>query len=170
MLPEDSEETAKVEKISAWIDGEMTPEAILEFTESLEKDKIFRLEAHETKAAWDLLDHLPKAENNPALTNRTMALLQLGDIRPESDKRGFGGSTSQEARLMPMLGWWGLLASVLALSFGISYGFFSSANQTNSDKAKYLWLDAASVSADYRNDTEFLKWLVAPERFGTAKP
>jgi len=163
MAVEKPEETTKVEKISAWIDGELT-------TEALGQDPKFRKEAQETKAAWDLLDHLPKPENNPALTNRTMSLLQLRDIQPTSPGANITSPKIANSAFLPMMGWWAGLIIVFAASFGISNYLISPYRLSNQGDAKYLWLNAASVPVEYRQDTEFLKWLVAPERFGNPKP
>jgi len=161
MAPEKPEETTKFEKISAWIDGELTIEA-------LGQDPKFRLEAQETKAAWELLDHLPKPENNPALTNKTMALLQLRDIQPTNPGSDITASNLAKSAFLQMAGWWTALTIIFAISFGISSFLISPYSQPH--LTKYLWLNSASVPLEYRQDTEFLKWLVAPERFGNPKP
>ena len=170
MAPDKPEETNKVEKISAWIDGDMTAEASIQFAEALGKDPLLRLEAQETKAAWDLLDHLPKPENSPTLTNKTLALLQLRDIQPATSEVDATRSKLTKSYSVQMVGWWMVLGLVFGISFGLSWALMKADNRSRLGIAKYLWLNAASVPVEYRQDTEFLKWIVAPERFGTPKP
>lgn len=163
MAAENPDETTKAEKISAWIDGELT-------TEALGHDPKFRQEAQETKAAWDLLDHLPKPEKNPALTNRTMALLQLRDTQPTTIEANITPSKVAKSAFLPMVGWWAALTIIFAISFRISDSLIASNGKSHAAVARYLWLNAASVPVEYRHDIEFLKWLVGPERFGIPKP
>lgn len=170
MTPEIPDENSREEKISAWIDSNLTPEADSQFTEDLGRNPLLRQEARETKAAWDLLDHLPRPQNNPMLTQRTMVLLQLGDTTTQKAPTHPAGETAFVSTFIPMVAWWSFLALVFGLSFWCAKSVIAPVGHAGSGTSRFHWLNAATVPPEYRGDTDFLQWLTAPERFGAASP
>ncbi|MFM7114896.1 MAG: hypothetical protein ACKO26_27485 [Planctomycetota bacterium] len=167
MTSPDPDAKSKAERISAWIDGELSEDAKDRFGEEMGKDPSLRLEADLTKAAWDLLNHLPKPEPNPSLTQKTMTLLQFGELGVASNTSA--KKAGQSAIVMIGL-WWTGLAMLLLGSFFATRAMTGIHSRTTDAQEPFFWLDTASVRPEIRSDTEFLKWLAAPDRFGSPEP
>jgi len=167
MTAPDPDETSKAERISAWIDGELSEDANDRFKEEMCQDPSLKLEADLTKAAWDLLNQLPKPEPNPSLTQKTMTLLQFGEL-------GIGTDTSAkqagQSAIFLIGSWWTALAMLLLASFFATRAMTGIHSRTTTAKEPFFWLDTAGVRPEIRSDTEFLKWLAAPDRFGSPEP
>jgi anti-sigma factor RsiW len=167
--PELPEETSKVEDLSAWIDGELSNDTMEKLDREVAHDPELRAEATRLKAAWDLLDHLPKPVASPDLTNRTMAMLQICETTTQRFEPTTHFTSVGPRDLFQFAAWWALLALLVIVGFGIARTL-EARQVANTDQSRFLWLDMAAVAPEFRGDIEFLKWLAQPGRFGSDNP
>jgi anti-sigma factor RsiW len=124
--PELPEETSKVEDLSAWIDGELTRDSMEKLEHDVAHDPKLRAEATRLKAAWDLLDHLPKPVASHDLTNRTMAMLQICDTTTQRFEPSSQFASVKPRGILQLGLWWALLAFLVVGGYGIArYAMFS---------------------------------------------
>jgi anti-sigma factor RsiW len=69
------ETTLNQDEISAYLDGELTPQERLAVETRLANDAAFREELLRTEAAWQLLDTLPRTRLDTSFTETTMELV-----------------------------------------------------------------------------------------------
>lgn len=167
--PELPEETSKVEDLSAWIDGELSQDTMEKLGRDVARDPELHAEATRLKAAWDLLDHLPRPAANPALTNRTMAMLQVRETATQSIESITQFAPVEPHRATLSILWWALLAILVIGGYGVTRKLMARPISNPVD-SRFIWLDVASVAPEFRGDLEFLQWLAQPGRFGSPPP
>jgi anti-sigma factor RsiW len=98
------------EELTAYLDGETDTNARTQFEAKLHQDPALKAEADAMKAAWALLDQLPKAEPSADFTHRTLHRLATVGSMP-----ALTAVTPSFWRLMP----WGRVAIIfVALVLG----------------------------------------------------
>ena len=167
--PELPEETSKVEDLSAWIDGELPRDSMEKLEHDVAHDPKLRAEATRLKAAWDLLDHLPKPVASHDLTNRTMAMLQICDTTTQRFEPSSQFASVKPRGILQLALWWALLAFLVVGGYGIARTL-DTQRFSHPAQSRFLWLDMASVAPEFRGDLEFLRWLAQPSRFGSDMP
>lgn len=80
------EQPELVEQLSAFLDGELDPEARRQVEELLASDPTARAELKRLEQAWDFLDSLPRSEVTPSFTQTTVAMIALAESDTAEDK------------------------------------------------------------------------------------
>jgi hypothetical protein len=146
-------QSSVIEELTAYLDGELEPEALQQVEQRLVTDKSYLAEMQSLQRTWDLLDEVPKTEPGVSFTKTTMELVV--------------GEATSEAKKQQKRSWvWPIRAAVLiavpialfATAFALTRSY-----QTETDR---LLLQDLSVIENYpkysvvENDVEFLNQLI----------
>jgi anti-sigma factor RsiW len=152
------------EELTAYLDGEAEPDVRARVEANLNRDPVWRAEADALKKAWDMLDHLPRAEPSASFTSQTMT--KLSALRP----------TSSTTITLPIPGpnipW----ATIALVVFGLMAGWGVTTGLIKNKKSA-LDLNDPVLIQDLRlidnlpiygavESLEFLQLLGHPDRFG----
>ena len=154
------------EELTEYLDGESDPAARARIEARLNRDPKLRAEADSLKQAWDLLDHLPRAEPSPMFTTRT--LVRLSAIRHSS-----GPATVLQPALAPAPRRWVWAATIVG---GLAVGWLLT-GLTKSSGPAAIRPDDPQLLSDLRlienlplyapvETIDYLHQLDHPDRFG----
>jgi anti-sigma factor RsiW len=103
----------ELERLVAYLDGELDPEGARDVESRLARDAEYRRRLQQLQQSWDLLDQLPKAQVDPSFTQTTIALVA---VRATDDVDQQQSARQRRRRYGAAVG--GLAA---ALAFGAAY-------------------------------------------------
>ncbi len=156
------------ENLVAYLDGELDEVTAREIETRISLDPDVRAEMETLKQAWDLLDHLPKAEASSNFTHRTLD--RVLEHRPISTMRM--PKPTNTRKWLVRVGWALAGAFVLLLGFGVG----RNAGKTKPKPVPEEKVEETLVRdlrvikhrAVYEavDDIEFLQQLDHPELFG----
>jgi anti-sigma factor RsiW len=103
----------ELERLVAYLDGELETDATREVERRLSQDAGYRQRLHQLQQSWDLLEHLPNAQVDPLFTQSTVAMVAVQATNDVDQLR----ATRSRLRVLATIG--GGLAATVA--FVLSY-------------------------------------------------
>jgi anti-sigma factor RsiW len=153
----------EVEELVAYLDGELTEAEAQQVEARLNVDPVARRETDALQKAWDMLDHLPRAEPSPEFTTRTVNSIEIQATTARLKRR-----REFWARWSPRLVGLGWAAGILLFFLA---GFFAfrllrSAEPADYDLARDLRLIENKRLYELVDSVDFLRTLDTPDLFG----
>ncbi len=98
------------QELTAYLDGELDPQAVKRVEERLGRDPAYHEELQRLQRAWDLLDRLPRASVNETFTKTTIEIVA---IAASEDAAAVQSAWPRRHRRQQLLGGLGLVAAGL---------------------------------------------------------
>ena len=100
------------EELVAYLDGELGPAEADQIERRLTEDAEYRVQLNNLQRAWDMLDHLPRAQVGDAFTQTTIEMVAVNAEHDSSKRKG-------ARRIRRTATWLGVVAAgVLAMLIG----------------------------------------------------
>lgn len=153
----------EVEDLVAYLDGELDDAEAQKVEARLNVDQAARQETEALQQAWELLDHLPRAEASPDFTHRTLESVQ---VRANTER--------MQARRQFWTRWWPRVVGAgwaAGLFLAFTAGFLGYRNLHSPEPSDYELARELRIIENRRlyelvGDLEFLRQLDTPKLFG----
>jgi anti-sigma factor RsiW len=151
----------RVEELVAYLDGELDETQAQEVEAQLNVDPAARRDAESLQKAWDLLDHLPRAEPSPDFASRTLNSIAIQTMA-RSQKQQFW------SRWWPRVVGLAWAAGILIAFLGgyMGYRALRSTDPADYDLARDLRLIENKRVYELVDNLDLLQQLDAPDLFG----
>ncbi|WP_417386780.1 anti-sigma factor family protein [Gimesia sp.] len=156
----------ELEKLVAYLDGEVTEQEAIEVEQSLSTDEATRAHVDGLERTWELLDKLPIAKASQEFTDKTLSTIktvQLEALAEEEQKRG-GLSRKSKERLRRAgiaAGW------TLGLACSVMLGYLLT-NQWVPDESDPLLEEFSFIeNLDTYSEVQSLEFLEELKKSGT---
>lgn len=158
----------ELEKLVAYLDGEVSEQEAIEVEQSLSRDEEVRLHVDSLERTWQLLDRLPIEKASEEFTNKTLSTIKTIQLEAESkedlNRSGFTLRKETRAQLQKALiagGW------AIGLACSIFFGYMIT-NQWVPDESEPLLSELSFIeNLDTYSEVQSLEFLEELQQSGT---
>ncbi|MFH1302824.1 MAG: hypothetical protein ABIK07_17310 [Planctomycetota bacterium] len=158
----------ELEKLVAYLDGEVSEQEAIEVEQSLSTDEETRAHVDALERTWELLDKLPIARASTEFTNNTLSTIKTiqleAEAAEEQNRSGFSLSKKSQAQLRraAIFGGW-----MLGLAGSIFLGYLMT-NQWLPDESEPLLEEFSFIeNLDNYSEVQSLEFLEELRKSGT---
>lgn len=158
----------ELEKLVAYLDGEVTEQEAIEVEQSLSSDEETRAHVDSLERTWELLDKLPITKASSEFTDKTLSTIKTVQLEAqaaeEKNRSGFSLSkkSQRQLRKAAVAGGWML---GLACSIYIGYAF---TNQWVPEESESLLREFSLIeNLDTYSEVQSLEFLEELQQSGT---
>ncbi len=158
----------ELEKLVAYLDGEVSEQEAIEVEQSLSRDEEVRLHVDSLERTWQLLDRLPIEKASEEFTNKTLSTIKTIQLEAESkedlNRSGFTLRKETRAQLQKaaIAGGW-----AIGLACSIFFGYMIT-NQWVPDESEPLLSELSFIeNLDTYSEVQSLEFLEELQQTGT---
>ncbi len=158
----------ELEKLVAYLDGEVSEQEAIEVEQSLSIDEKTRVHVDGLERTWELLDKLPISKASDEFTNKTLSTIKTIQLEAQAaesrDRSGIGLSkqSQQQIRKVAVAGGW-----MVGLACSIFLGYVIT-NQWLPDESEPLLKELSFIeNIDTYSEVQSLDFLEKLQQSGT---
>lgn len=158
----------ELEKLVAYLDGEVSEQEAIQVEQALSRDEAIREHADSLEQTWQLLDRLPNARASEEFTNKTLSTIKTIQLEAQSkeDQRQSGFSlskkTREQVRKVGVTGGW-----MIGLACSMFFGYML-ANQWIPEESEPLLSELSFIeNLDTYSEVQSLEFLEELQNAGT---
>ena len=158
----------ELEKLVAYLDGEVSEQEAVEVEQSLSRDEKIRVHVDSLERTWQLLDRLPISKASEEFTENTLSTIKTIQLKAQAsedqNRSGFSMSkkTREQLRRAAVAGGW-----MIGLGCSIFFGYMM-ANQWVPDESDPLLSELSFIeNLDTYSEIQSLEFLEELQHSGT---